>query len=340
MNLKKIILSLAIILILSYIASLVMGIRIEGIHEYSYYTQLERAEGNWYGLIHWRVKAQSLAWLHVPELRELHMVTYPPHTFRGIDKTSDLQQAESIAVYALIKHDVQVNRARSGFFTWGRSETTWGNLVIMADAGSVYYVASEQVPVYSLPLPGTGMPLEEQARLRKKSLIPAGVHPSILWVLLAYFGVVGILLMESWRSQDFTVAERSKEKILEGPVFKGCWPDLKNDVVKLPKYNYTSPVLAKLLSGEEFRHGVQITTYIVVQSRVQEARTGPLVWARARDTRVELMLVVESGLQRFTPGAQPLVFQQRDREFNDTPALFERAARHKKWLLPRGLSWR
>lgn len=340
MSLKKVILSLAMVLLLSYIASLIMGVSIEGIHEYSYYTQLERVEGNWYGLIHWRVKAQPLAWLHVPELLELHMVTYPPHTFRGIDKTSDLQQAESITVYALIRHDVSLTRARSGFFTWGRAETTQGNLVIMADDGTGYYVANEQVPVYSLPLPGTELPLEEQARLRKKSLIPAGVHPSILWVLLAYFGIVGILLMERWRSQDFTVAERSKEKILEGPVFKGNWPNIKENKVKLPKYKYTSPVLAKLLSGEEFRHGVQITTYIVVQSRVQEARTGPLVWARARDTRVELMLVVESGLQRFTPAEQPVVFQERDREFDDSPALFERAAQNKKWLLPRGFGWR
>lgn len=337
--LKKITLSLAIVLLLCYIFSLVLGIRIEGIHDYTYYTELERIKGNWSGLIHWRVKAHQLVGVQIPELRDLHMVPFPMETWRGIERISDLQQADSITVYALIRHDVIVARARSGFFTWGKWETTHGHLVIMADTGSGFYVANEQFQIYSLPLPGAEIPLEEQARLRRNTLIPSGFHPSFLWVLLAYCGFVGVLLIESWRSQDLTVSEASRDRIVEGPVLKGYWPKIKGQAVTLPRFKYVSPVLKELLPGEEFRQ-VEISTFIVIQTRLKEVRTGPLVWARAKKIRVELMLVVDSGLTRFSTTVTPEVSNVEGAEFNDTPALFSKAASRKKWLIPAGLIWR
>lgn len=114
---------------------------------------------------------------------------------------------------------------------------------------------------------------------------------------------------------------------------------IKKRALNFSRYNYSSPPLAQLLPDKEFRHGVKVSTYLIIQGQVQEARTGRLVWARARKTQVSLALVVESDLERLTvPG--PVISQRQDQDFGDTAALIQRGMKRRRWRLPVGLRWR
>lgn len=337
---KKLIVPLLVILLLCYLWSLFAEITEEVTHEYTYYTEADRWEGKWN--IHWQPTIISPL-VQVPELGEMTMVPYIGYVFPwqwGEDATDELRQADSVTVHAYIMHHEYSSRARAGFFTWGKDQIRSGALLIIADTGSQLYLARDVagIKVYYYPM-SQQAPLAERAAVRRKTLIPTGFHPSILWVLLGY-SVIALSYVEDWRGQRMEVTESSSEHISQGPEFSGNWQALKDRVVKLPKYKYTSPPLAELLPGQEIRHGVKVNSYVVVRTETQEARTGPLVWARTVKTCVELVVVAESGMHRFVSRDNPQVFHQVGRDFGDKSALEERGGKRKRWLVPVGLRWK
>lgn len=340
---KKILVPLIVILLLCYAWSLFAEIREEVTHRYTYYTEADRVEGNWNGLIHWQPTLPN--YLLKLELGQMTMVPFTggyvfPIDWAAEDATAELRQLDSVTVHAYIMHREYSTRAKAGFFTWGKSQERSGSLVIIADTGSQLYLARDVawVQVYSFPWPRQ-VPLEEMAAARRRTLIPTGIHPSILWVLLAY-SVLALFQVEDWRSQRLEVTESSSERIAPGPEFSGNWQGIKDKVVELPKYKYMSPPLAQLLPGEEFRHVVQVKSYVVVRTEMQEARTGPLVWASAKDTCVQLVVVAESGMNRFTSQDNPQVYHEVGRDFGDKEALIERGSKRKRWLVPVALRWK
>lgn len=338
---KKIIVPLMVILLLCYLWSLFAEITEEVTHQYTYYTEADRMEGKWN--IHWQPNIISPL-LQVPELGEMTMVPFTGYVFPwygGEDASDELRQEESVTVHVYIMHREYSSRAKAGFFTWGKDQIRSGDLLIIADTGSQLYLARDVagIGVYSYPM-SQQAPLEERAATRRKTLIPTGFHPSILWVLLAYLVVVGYIQVEDWRGQRMEVTESSSEHISPGPEFSGNWQAINDRVIKLPKYKFTSPPMAQLMPGQEFRHGVKVNSYVVVRTERQEARTGPLVWAKAKDTCVELVVVAESGMHRFTSQDNPQVFHQVDRDFGDKSALVQRGGKRKRWLVPVALRWK
>lgn len=151
-------------------------------------------------------------------------------------------------------------------------------------------------------------------------------------------GLIFFMSLENWGLQPMLVALSSRERIVDGPVIQGNWGQIKKRALNFSRYNYSSPPLAQLIPDKEFRHAVRVSTYLVIQSQVQEARTGRLVWARARKTQVSLAFVVEDGMERSTvPG--PVISQRQDQDFGDTAALTQRGMKRRRWRLPVGLRW-
>jgi hypothetical protein len=321
---------------------MVSNMDLEPIFSFRYYTEEDVARGTWDDLQDQQVSFGGyeellIPWYQSPRLDTLlaDLTLYGEgRTLSEEETLSMLQQAGELTIYIYHAHSSHIIRTRSGFFTWGRypSKVVWLHLEI--DTGSGIYSATG--PRLYQQTPGS----YEQAAGRRKLLIPAGIHPSFVWVLLIYLGLAAAAAIYDWRLEPFQAHIRTSERILDGPVVEGDWAELEGQTIDLPKYQYKSPPLAELLADGKMSGRTRIVTYIVEQHRVREvcSASGLAVWARARDLQVSLMLVVESGGRRFTAEKMPEVYRKTDPEFNDPNKLTQMALKRQTWL-PVGLRW-
>src|SRR5690554_1534086 len=351
---KKVLISLTVVLLLCYLWSLLAPIDMEE-RKYShvYYTEVHQEQGNWGRLRHWQFdlgngyhylpaaigpRDEYRPWIQSLSLEELEMVRIGSgYQQLSSEELEDIfLQVSSLTLHVYYKHVITEDRAKGGFLIWDKSPSTSIYLTLLLDTGSEVYMALDSPLMYqNRRLQSV---LVEMAENRRKFLIPVGVHLSILWVALVYMILFGITVLPEWRRQIPAVEVVDKERIDDGPILTGNWRNLKDGVVGLKRYKYTSPPLKEILDGSGFRHGIKVRSYIIKRRRVKEVRTGAAIWARAKATEVSLVLVAEGDFQRIS-SEEILVHESKDAEFEDEQSLRARAARRQQ-LLPIGLRWR